>query len=63
MSRGIVFHGRNIWFDLQTCFKVIDEDGAIGLPVFYSNFGRMSYRFCASGFYAEMTLLGDVTYK
>jgi len=52
---GIVFRGGLIvaWFDLETCSKVI-KDGAIGqntydfLLVFYSNCGRISYRFCAS---------------
>jgi len=40
-------------FDLETCSKVI-EDGAIRqntydfLLVFYSNFGRISCRFCAT---------------
>ena len=41
------------WFDLETCSNVIEE-GAIGqntydfLLVFYSNFGRISYHFCAT---------------
>jgi len=41
------------WFDLEMCSKVI-EDGTIGqnmydfLLVFYSSFGRISYRFCAT---------------
>jgi len=41
------------WFDFETCFKVI-EDSAIGqntydfLLVFYSNFDRISCRFCAT---------------
>jgi len=52
---GIVYHGGRIvsWFDLETCSKVI-ENGAIGqntydfLLVFYSKFGRMSHRLCAT---------------
>jgi len=56
LSRGGVIHGEVhivSWFDFETCFKVM-EDGAIGqntydfLLVFYSNFGRISYRFCAT---------------
>jgi len=41
------------WFDLKTCSKVV-KDGAIGhnaydfLLVFYSNCGRISYRFNAT---------------
>ena len=54
-SHGIAFTRKQIvsCFDLETCSKVI-EDGAIGqnthdfLLVFYSNIGRISYRFCAT---------------
>jgi len=48
MGKDIVFR-----FDLEICSKVI-EDGASGqntynfLLVFYSNFGRVSYHFCAT---------------
>ena len=41
------------WFDVKMCSKVI-EDGATGqntydfLLVFYSNFGHIFYRFCAT---------------
>ena len=49
---GVVFTGNIVsWFDLETCFKVI-KDGANGknaydfLFVFYTNIGRISYRFC-----------------
>jgi len=52
---GSFSHGKHIvsWFDLETCSKVI-EDGANGhnaydfLLLFYSNFGRISYHFCAT---------------
>ena len=46
------------------CSKIV-EDGVIGqntydfLSVFYNNFGRISCRFSASQFYAEMISLGN----
>jgi len=48
---GKIFHGILSWYDLETCSKVA-EDSAVGqntydfLLVFYSNFDRISYRFC-----------------
>ena len=55
ISRETVFTGKHIvsCFDLETCSKVIEDD-AFGqntydfLLVFYSDFGGISYRFCAT---------------
>ena len=64
-TRGSLFHWEhNSWFDLETCYKVIG-DGAIEqntydfLLVFYSDFDRISYRFCATVNFMPKTLVGD----